>query len=456
MNDANDALLETDRLDELLETPAQAQPVVVVQYRNRGVPTWIFLPLLFVVPMASIVVYHRLVVERYHVQSAQADSLLAREIKDELASLPLVRNDPPSTTDLPGLSGATTIVGDATPFLTMGADSFPPITGSSALTNTIEDHEDAKASSTGTTGLTPKPSATVGQTQAVVADHTAVAPTVAPAAKPDSSATAPDKAPKITLRTLLPSPFADDTVSPVAPTPRSGSGLGDDVDQPAKSPADRAVDRSAGGDQQDQDKGDTAGNAATGGRRAAEPLKPLPTKEESLRQIQEEAAMREAELLAHDVDNSTDLKTQRRDEQMRFREELRDVLRTQGFEAGPEIDSLAKRYGYDLPREKYAKAHQVWRYSRTSQKEKVRQIRLLELPETVILDFLSDDIHPKVKSRNGPRNSSEVRVLAAKQLLKYPLPGPGAPVGTANDSSVATPPAASQSFVPKRVVSTPR
>ena len=44
MNDAKEApdvSLETDRLEQLLEVPAPAQPVVMIEYRNRGVPWWV-------------------------------------------------------------------------------------------------------------------------------------------------------------------------------------------------------------------------------------------------------------------------------------------------------------------------------------------------------------------------------------------------------------------------------
>ncbi len=49
-------------------------------------------------------------------------------------------------------------------------------------------------------------------------------------------------------------------------------------------------------------------------------------------------------------------------------------------------------------------------------------IRALDLPETVILDFLSDDFHAQVRTRNGPRNENEVRIRAAHRLLQLELP----------------------------------
>ncbi len=37
----------------------------------------------------------------------------------------------------------------------------------------------------------------------------------------------------------------------------------------------------------------------------------------------------------------------RQSERVKFRDELRDALQSFGDQAGPEIDKLAKRYGYD-------------------------------------------------------------------------------------------------------------
>ena len=97
----NDPMLETDQLEQLLETPAPAPPVVVVQYRNRGVPSWLFFPMIFLIPLAAIVFYHRTVVERYRVQAAQDRSLILRKMEAERALQPLVRESGPSTAVLP-------------------------------------------------------------------------------------------------------------------------------------------------------------------------------------------------------------------------------------------------------------------------------------------------------------------------------------------------------------------
>jgi len=51
--------LETDHLKEVIESPPPAQPVVVIQYRTRGVPWYLVLPLLVLVPLGAVAIYHR-------------------------------------------------------------------------------------------------------------------------------------------------------------------------------------------------------------------------------------------------------------------------------------------------------------------------------------------------------------------------------------------------------------
>src|SRR5271166_6414084 len=51
--------LETDHLEEVIETPPPAQPVVVIQYRTRGVPWYLVVPALVLVPLGAVAFYHR-------------------------------------------------------------------------------------------------------------------------------------------------------------------------------------------------------------------------------------------------------------------------------------------------------------------------------------------------------------------------------------------------------------
>ena len=51
--------LEAEHLEEVIESPPPAQPVVVIQYRSRGVPWYLVLPLLILVPLGAVAFYHR-------------------------------------------------------------------------------------------------------------------------------------------------------------------------------------------------------------------------------------------------------------------------------------------------------------------------------------------------------------------------------------------------------------
>ena len=78
MTQEQPAMLESDRLDDLLEAPVPAPPVLVVEYRDRVGPPKVFFLVLFVVPLVAIFLYHRTVVERYRVQVARANAALVR------------------------------------------------------------------------------------------------------------------------------------------------------------------------------------------------------------------------------------------------------------------------------------------------------------------------------------------------------------------------------------------
>jgi hypothetical protein len=446
MNLEIDPLLEVGELGDVVATPVSAQPVVVVQYRNRGVPSWLFFPLIMVVPLAAIIVYHRMVVERYRVQAAQANSLLLKEIQVDRASLPLVRSDPPPTTVLPQPApGAASIeVGPDRSLASVGTPE-KPVPGAVKEPAPAADGASPKADRL---AVTPAPP-TAGP------PHSTGLPPVAAAA--DAPVPAADQAPRITLRSLLPNPFADGATTPRPPQPHESGGAGGidkHIDVATATVARSGFEAGASGALA---PGPSVAAAAAADPAMARMLAPLPTKEEAEREIQEEAARRQAEILASNGGKSAEIRSARLEEQTRFREELALVVQSLGNRGGPDIDALAKRYGYEFDKDRYTRAHHLWFYSRMTQKEKVRAVRALELPETVILDFLSDDFHPKMMARNGLRSRSEVRVMAAKQLLKYPLPGVAAAERPATAATAAAAPnARTTSPIRKSVVSSPR
>ena len=102
-----DSMLDSDHLEQLLETPVPTPPVVVVEYRNRGIPAWIVVPMVILVPLIAIVLYHRMVVEKERIQAARERSLVALRIEADRALQPLVRDNAPSTAVLPQPSSSS-------------------------------------------------------------------------------------------------------------------------------------------------------------------------------------------------------------------------------------------------------------------------------------------------------------------------------------------------------------
>ena len=440
-------MLETDRLDELLEVPPPAQPVVVVEYRNRGVPSWVFFPLIFVVPTAAIVVYHRMVVEQYRVQAAQADSLLEpAEISQEppracpwcgtirrrqrsyrCRSRPATRRRRPASLPSAG-SGSAEISGSPTTVPSTDGDRSRPSGDSQPATTVIAGAEKPKPSTPGPAGPAVQPTAAGVPSGPVPAAGSVVAGEVsAPSQATPGLSSAPEKSPTIKMRSVLRNPFGDaDPPKPPEPAGAAGSAVNAEtlVNSPptgSTNPFDlTAPDGPAVRDPQPATEKSPAPATALASGPSFEPA-PLPTKEESERQIQEESAHRIAELRAKSDAKSVELRTQRRDEQIKFHEELRDLIRTQGMKAGPDIEALVKRYGYESDPDRRARVDYFWRNSKKSQAEKVRVIRCLDMPEAVILDHLSNDIFRAAMGRNGP-HESEVRARAARVLVtRYPL-----------------------------------
>ena len=384
MDSDTDLTLESDRLEEKLETAAPAQQVVVVQYRNRGVPSWVF-PLILLMPAMAIVTYHRSVVERYRVQAAQARQALEALAANNPRVLPPAKEDHPKTTTAPA---ENTVIASLKIAETSGSALSTPATAPGPIVNESQvppgSGKTASASTANPPGAVP------------TADAAAVT-----VAGPAQIAETPAK----TTRTILPNPFADGALAPIPPNPGEAMRVADRQGEPPNP------------------NRDVAGPDVQAGPK---PLQPLPTKEEMERQIEGEAARKQADIASQLDHRQASLRSQRIEEQLKFRHELSEVLRAHGNRAGPEIDNLAKRYGYESDPARFDKAFKAWRFSRLSQHDKVKYIRSLELPETVILDFLSDDLNAKKRTREGPRNDSEVRARAAATLLRYAFPDDGA------------------------------
>ena len=420
----NDPMLETDQLEQLLETPAPAPPVVVVQYRNRGVPSWLFFPMIFLIPLAAIVFYHRMVVERYRVQAAQDRSLILRKMEAERALQPMVRENGASTTVLPTPNPATAAQGT-------GDDSGSSVGLTAAGLARVADEINAASVSN------PRNSG-----QDVTTSPSPSGANQVDSASPNPPGITGQSGPMATLH-----PVSGNASATQLPTPTGGVGSTADAGkadkaaqgatggpQPAGTPDDRRNDTGSPFSTEiaaipipgeEHRAGATDPVAPVPGREGPadlQPLPPLPTKEEERRQVEEEAGRRAAEVVAQHENRNADLQSRWLEEQLKFRQELDEIVKSKGSQAGQDIASLDKRYAYQGDPILYKYAYQKWRNSRSTEKAKVDYVRSLQLPETAILEFMCASLHATIGTPRGPRDANAVRVRAAKMLLKYDLP----------------------------------
>ena len=476
-------MLESDHLDQLLETPAPAQPVVVVQYRDRGISPWLFGPIVLVVIAAAFYVYHRTVVERFRVQAAEDRQFLAKKIETERALMPLVRDSTPSKAVLPEPStaeeGPTAVV-------------VPHSTPGSATAKTEDIQPESKAASDSkpppTSVANGNPAPGLGQTRpgdstapagagAVQPADTSPAPPASVAAGENPPAAAQEKTGALTTRSAVADPFDEAGTVPNPPIPNDAARKNALANGPNRGPAGGVSSEKPGGEggasgagAADADHVPPAAGPRTDGtdagapaekpegRIGAKPLAPLPSKEESDRAIMAEAAKREADLKSRVEDRDLELLGQRIGEQLKFREELRGLLKAKGKEAGLEISGLNKRYDFDVDPEKKEQAWTIWRHGRLSLRDKLRKVRELGVPDTMILQFMCASLDETIGTRHGPRDRNEVWVRAAGQLLNSEPPRipTGARSGTGAGAGALPTPTPTPTPAKRKVVSTPR
>jgi hypothetical protein len=155
---------------------------------------------------------------------------------------------------------------------------------------------------------------------------------------------------------------------------------------------------------------------------------PLPSKEETLRAIQEEAAKKQLEIDVEQSNRDAQVVALQDQERRKFLDELSEILRIHlhDKQAGPEIEKLYLRAGRTDDPVKLARAYRVLYSTQLTQRVKVQRLREIGLPETVILDYLANDLHRhRLGTRKGPRDRYDVWVQAAQLLLRYDQVAPG-------------------------------
>jgi hypothetical protein len=152
---------------------------------------------------------------------------------------------------------------------------------------------------------------------------------------------------------------------------------------------------------------------------------PLPSKEETLRTIREEAARKQMQIDEQFEDQLDQIRARDDEDRRKFREELADIVSQFGKQAGPEIEKLVMRSGRIEDPKKRALAHRIMYSPQLPQKTKVQQLRMIGMPEAFILDdYLANTINKRTGSRNGPRDRNDVWSQAAHLLLRFDLTDP--------------------------------
>ncbi|MGO9464079.1 MAG: hypothetical protein ACLQIB_49475 [Isosphaeraceae bacterium] len=450
MENITDPSFNTEEIASSSKPSGAAQPMVVVQYKARGVPWWLLSLLTIFAPVCAILIYHSLVVGRYRAQAVEtAEALRTKldgarppaEVKKTpeealaLNSQPIVAPAPPASLTAPsnGAPSPSREQGGSVASTVSPAGPAGPDAGHASGDSAGAQKGAAAAAPGGNRSATPTgvdvaettPGAATrpGRVSAPAGDPAVAAKAAGRTAAarpesggdsrpPNSSATATaalqfaernkDRRPASDRR-----PFDDPSEKS---EPLNPARPGDIAPANASSPPPQPKVAAA----------KPVGEPRAAGIPPAQ--QPLPTPEEEMRQIEEEAAHNEAQKRDQQEKQAVELRSVRYQERVKFRDELRAILQEHGNSAGPEINQLAKRSSFEKDPERQIQATRIWRFSRNSQANKVKMIRALDMPEAVILDFLSDDFHAQVRAPKGPRNENEVRIRAAHRLLQLELP----------------------------------
>jgi hypothetical protein len=453
MAKVTDVPLNDDESDATVKPRPGAKPMVVVQYRQRGVPWWLLALLIFVVPLCMMFVYDSMFMGRDRAQIAEATEAVKSLVKS--AATPEVKKKPetseplalnsqpipapagpaktaaaaaPDSADVSasrdssadsGSNGSAVVAGKSAPADPSGQAPRAPSVAKQASSDGGQQSPAAASTPTPTTAIvalgpgSPPPVAGDRGTEVAGAGGPAPSPanSGADSSHPDSRVVA-NAANDANERSGRPaddrrSPFDDPGEQTTGVKP-SGSGGANPPDPFAELEAEKRDDHVA--------------SAKPSGPGNPEALPRLPTKEESEAEFRKEAAENAEHIREQYENKAAELQSARYQERVRFREELGAILQEFKNAAGPEIDKLMHRQDSDKDPERWRQADLLWQRSRLTQAAKIKLVRGLDLPESEIFALLFDDFNRQVRTRSGPRNSNEVRIWAAQKLLATALP----------------------------------
>lgn len=365
---------------------AEAPPVVVIQYRNRGIPPFLMFPLALVVSLAMFAAYHYFVVrpknlelQNAAIRAAAAARLPTKASGEEAEPKP----------------GPGSLAGLPLP-LTLESQPLPP--GYKLPPPSIPDDSPAFVAAAPAEPAA-KPAPQIGDRLNWNAEEGPEAVAIAEPAKPASPP------PAVGFSRPSDQPPAD---LPLEPKP-----------EPELEPEPEAVALAP--------KPDIVAEEP----KAPEPVAddpPPPSRDEMLQAIQDEAVAKAAqrEDLVRQKDEAraraeAEARQRVADERAAFRRALHDIVSVGGPDAGRQIDELCNQFGRNYGNELRQRVTAVLlrtRGKRLSRDDEIGLLRTLGVPEPGILDFLANGVKNSIGSRNGPRNPDEVRLWAARQLLR--------------------------------------
>jgi hypothetical protein len=371
--DTDGAPLDTTPADPAPASAPVPAPVIVVEYRQRGMLARLTPPLLILVTALAITSYQR------------------------KSPVRLTFAGGPATAEIPRVEPAAP---PATPGPEGGASAKPDPVPPAAAPD-------------------PVPGAAVVPSSSPIPDPAPVAAPPGPAAGSGPRVASPfEFNPDDGLRPLDPAQPGMGQARPPAPSQVAGAGAS-------------ASPNALPGVEPIPDPAAIPGQAQ--GQPAAVPPDPEPSKEAILQDIQREAADREQqrqnmEELKPKARRLLFEETVARINATRkpFRDELREALKSFGPNAGSEIEVISSRYGREMPPEIKTAYNRTLNIAvrRLTRQEEVNFMRACGLPETVILDYLAHKLHRTLNTRGGPRDENEVRVRAAQLLLSLPVVTP--------------------------------
>jgi hypothetical protein len=416
-------LLEVDRIDEVLEAPESPQTVVVVQYRTARLPWVLLIGAILIIPLIGYVIYYRtnqgLRDRATWVVRAELERWAEQKRLEAERRAP-IRPEPPIAL---AANTATVVQAPGATVSAAGNTGSDPPKVEAIATKPVESPAAGRPSTV--EGAAPGP-AGAPSSPALAAAVPAVSPPrpvpggTDPAAVVKASAVAV-RSPFSELDSSDPDPAeapfggtASTTAALAQPSPAANlSG----ANPPKTETAPERVQPAVGAQPV------TVASPAPPSQPIAVPAEPpLPSREETERQIQEEAELRRAERAREIEEKQAEDRRIQYEERARFHQELKEALAQGGDLAVMAIEQLCQKANFRANPETFARARAAWK-RRVPLANRVQMMRSLDLPESMILNLLSADLDPLIHTRGGPRNRNEVRLKAARTLLsKCALP----------------------------------